>query len=158
MFRLLAVAASVMLILSGCSGDCTARGGGPSGVSFNISKLPEYPYGLFWRACVKSDCETGIFQKEDSRVSPTSIFVEYEPESADERVFVSLQLRTKEREVVFDGNSVVAGFEVSQPNGPHCEPTVYLGIVEATGTSGLVQIHKADLPPIGEDGPPEFPR
>ena len=118
----------VLLYSNGCT-----HIGAYSGVSFDLSKvLADAARPLHGRACVPSSCRSITVKKPGSRIVTVN-----DPSLSWLPVTVRLTMEDQAGNPIFDGTARVQP-HLWQPNGPGCEPTVYVAGVIATRTGRLV--------------------
>jgi hypothetical protein len=134
--RLRAACLGFLLALSplvGCTKACTAVGAS-SGVTFNVSQITAGLTGRIQvRACVERSCVTRL--QSAARWSLLSVAPGIEGPGSRS---VHLTIRDVSGETVFDATTEVQ-LQTFQPNGPHCDPTVYVAAVSATTDGQLIQ-------------------
>jgi hypothetical protein len=116
------------------SNGCTLIGA-YSGVSFELSQvLEDAARPVHGRACVRSSCRSITVKKLGSRIVTVN-----DPALSWLPVTVRLTMEDQAGNPIFDGTARVQP-HVWQPNGPGCEPTVYVAGVVATRTGRLVPL------------------
>ena len=121
--------------LAGCtSRACTLIGASSSGVGVTTQGLPRSA-PLVVEVCVGRTCTTATSTGD----STARILVGNAAITSDGPTDLTVAIRSMDGKVVMPVTHVVTHPRKYQPNGPDCEPTVYVADVSA-GSSGVVEV------------------
>ena len=122
-----------MQALTGCTSRACTLIGASSGVGVTTLGLPRSA-PLVVEVCVGATCTTATSMAG----STARIFVDNAAITSDEPTDLTVGIRTQDGTAVVPVTHVVTHPRKFQPNGPSCEPTVYVSAVTA-GVSGVVE-------------------